>query len=79
MISIIRKHSRKVSLFLMLLTIFMALNGFTLEGEEESGCKKAFKSCVDDAEELMPHLTLFYNYLNYCLVGYVFCVKYLEK
>ena len=79
MISIIRRHSRKASLFLMLLTIFMVSNGFAQEGEEENGCQKALKSCVDDAEKLMPHLTLFYNYLNYCLTGYVFCVKYLEK
>jgi hypothetical protein len=56
----------------------MVLNGFAQE-EEESGCKKAFKNCVDDAGKLLPHLTLFYNYLNYCLTGYVFCVKYLEK
>lgn len=78
MILFIRKQSRKTSFFFILLAIVLVLNGFAQEDEEEGGCAKAFKSCVDDAEKLIPHLVLFYNYLNYCLTGYVFCVKYLE-
>ena len=79
MILFVRKQSRKASLFIILLLIFLFINGFTQEDQEEGGCKKAFRRCVDDAEKLMPNFHLFFNYLGYCMAGYVFCVKYLEK
>ncbi len=79
MILCVRKQSSKASLLFILFAILLVFNGFAQPDEEEGACKKAFKSCVDDAEKLMPNFHLFSNYLGYCLAGYVFCMKYLEK
>lgn len=79
MISFVRNQSRKASFFFILLAILLVLNGFAREDQEEGGCKKALKKCIDDAEKMMPNFHLFINYLGYCMVGYVFCVKYLAN
>lgn len=79
MIFFIRKQSRKASLLIILFTVLLVLSGFTQEEKEGRSCEKALERCLDDGEKLVSNSALFSNYLAYCMVGYVFCVKYLEK
>lgn len=71
-----RPYSGKVIFFLLFLTVFLIFNGFA---QEEKSCEKALENCVDDAENLLPNLTLFTNFVGYCVVGYVFCKKYIDR
>ncbi|UCC40790.1 MAG: hypothetical protein JSV96_04920 [Candidatus Aminicenantes bacterium] len=76
MIFFIRKHTRKVSLLLILLTVFLALTGFTQEAGE---CEKALARCMFNSMGHLLNFPRFFNEIAYCALGYAFCLKYLDK
>lgn len=76
MISQIQKHMKKASLILIILTIFLSVNVSSLEAGR---CEKALLNCLLDSLWSIPHFTRVYRNIAYCLNGWVFCGKYLEK
>jgi uncharacterized membrane protein YqaE (UPF0057 family) len=76
MISQIKKHMKKASLILIILTIFLSVNVSSLEAGR---CEKALLNCLLDSLWSIPHFTRVYRNIAYCLNGWVFCGKYLEK
>ncbi len=76
MISQIQKHMKKASLILIILTIFLSANASSLEAGR---CEKALSYCLLDSLLSLPFFTRVYLNIGYCLTGWVFCGKYLEK
>ena len=76
MILQIRKHMKKASLILIILTIFLSANVSSLEAGR---CEKALLRCLFDSLRSIPFFTRVYQHIGYCLNGWVFCGKYLEK
>ena len=73
-----RKQSKKVFFLLGLITILLVFNGFSQE-REFGDCEKALGRCMFDAIKHLPNFVRFYNGVAYCGIGYVFCLKYLDK
>jgi hypothetical protein len=76
MILFIRKQSRKVSLFLILLTALLVITGFT---QEVGDCENALVKCMFNSMGHLLNFPRFFNEIAYCALGYVFCLKYLDK
>ena len=76
MIFFIRKQSKKASLFLIILTVFLVFTGFT---QEVGDCEKALVKCMFNSMGHLLNFPRFFNEIAYCAVGYVFCLKYLDK
>ncbi len=76
MISQIQKHMRKASLILIILAIFLSANVSSLQAGR---CEKALSSCLLDSLSSLPFFTRVYLDIGYCLNGWVFCTKYIEK
>lgn len=76
MIFFVRKQSRKVSLFLILLTVLLIFSGFAQEAGE---CEKALVRCMFNSIGHLLNFPRFFNEIGYCAVGYAFCLKYLDK
>ncbi len=76
MILFIRKQARKVSLFLILLTVLLVITGFT---QEAGDCEKALVRCMFNSMGHLLNFPRFFNEIAYCALGYVFCLKYLDK
>ena len=76
MISQIQKHMKKASLILIILTIFLSVNVSSLEAGR---CEKALLNCLLDSLWSIPFFTRVYLDIAYCLNGWIFCGKYLEK
>lgn len=76
MIFFIRKQSRKISLFLILLTVLLVITGFT---QEAGDCEKALVRCMFNSMGHLLNFPRFFNEIAYCALGYVFCLKYLDK
>ena len=74
MISKTQKNIKKLSIFLLVLTLFFSLH---LSAEETAKCERAHLKCMIDAVRSIPDFTSFYSYSIYCLSGYAFCIKYL--
>jgi hypothetical protein len=76
MILFIRKQSRNVSLFIILLTVLLAYTGFTQEARE---CEEALVRCMFNSMGHLLNFARFFNEIAYCAIGYAFCLKYLDK
>ncbi len=76
MILQIQKHMKKASLILIILTIFLSVNVSSLEAGR---CERALSYCLLDSLRSIPFFTRVYLDIGYCLTGWVFCGKYLEK
>ncbi len=76
MILQIQKHMKKASLILIILTIFLSANASSLEAGR---CEKALSICLLDSLRFIPFFTRVYLDIAYCLNGWVFCTKYIEK
>ncbi len=76
MILQIQKRMKKASLILIILTIFLSANVSSLEAGR---CEKALSNCLLDSLLSIPYFTRVYLDIAYCLNGWVFCSKYLEK
>lgn len=76
MILFIRKQSREISLFLILLTVLLIITGFT---QEVGDCEKALVRCMFNSMGHLLNFPRFFNEIAYCALGYVFCLKYLDK
>jgi hypothetical protein len=76
MILQIQKHMKKASLILIILTIFLGANVSSLEAGR---CEKALSNCLLDSLWSLPNFTRVYLNIAYCLNGWVFCGKYIEK
>jgi uncharacterized membrane protein YqaE (UPF0057 family) len=76
MILQIQKHMKKASLILIIFTIFLSVNVSSLEA---GACEKALVNCLFDSLGSIPFFTRVYTDIAYCLNGWVFCQKYVEK
>jgi hypothetical protein len=76
MILQIQKRMKKASLILIILTIFLSANVSSLEAGR---CEKALSNCLLDSLWSIPYFARVYLDIAYCLNGWVFCSKYLEK
>lgn len=76
MIFQIQKHIRKVTLILIVLMIFISIGA----AEQDNGkCEEAFIKCMIDAARHLPMFSMLYIQSVYCIGGYLFCKKYLDK
>lgn len=75
----IQKHIKRISLILIILTIFLSI-GIPAEDEGDGAgrCEQAYWNCMMDAVKFIFIPTLFVNFTIYCTTGYVFCKKFLE-
>ena len=76
MIFFVRKHSSKISLLIILLTVLLAITGFT---QEVGDCEKALARCLLKSVGHLLNFPRFFNEVAYCAIGYAFCLKYLDK
>lgn len=73
-----RKQSRKAFFLIGLITILLVINGFSQVKEDES-CEKALARCVMDNVKFLLSFARFANGVVSCVLGYAFCLKYLDK
>jgi len=71
-----RKQSRKTAFLFGVLTILLVINGFS---QEIGDCEQALGRCMLANIRQLPNFVQFYNGVAYCAIGYVFCLKYLDK
>lgn len=76
MISRIKSQVRKVA---FLMAFFLIFSVICVCSQEEIACEIALGKCMLDAVKQLPNIISFTNYTVYCLTGYLFCKKYLDK
>lgn len=76
----IQKNTKKVALILAFFMLLMSVDLVLLtaeEGEEEyRSCWEAFKECLGDN---LISMILDPRKAIYCVGGWIFCIKYVEK
>ena len=76
MISRIQRMVRKVAL---LMAFFLIFSVICVYSQEEIACEIALAKCMFDALKQFLNIISLTNYTAYCLTGYLFCKKYLDK
>jgi hypothetical protein len=75
----IQKHVKRISLILIILTIFLSIGiPAAEEGNGGGRCEQAYMNCMRDAARFFIVLPLFLNFVVYCTTGYIFCKKFLS-
>jgi hypothetical protein len=76
MISPLQSQVKKVTFLIVFLLIFSVIY---VGSQEDIACELALGKCMLDALKQFPNVISFTQYTTYCLTGYLFCKKYLDK
>ncbi len=61
------------------MVLCLVFSVISIGSQEEIACEIALGKCMLDALKQLPHVISFTQYTTYCLTGYLFCKKYLDK
>ena len=61
------------------MVLFLVFSVISIGSPEEIACEIALGKCMLDALKQLPHVISFTQHTTYCLTGYLFCKKYLDK
>ena len=61
------------------MALLLVFSVISIYSQEEIACEIALGKCMFDAGKMLINIALFTNYTAYCLAGYIFCKKYIEK
>ncbi len=63
----------------LLMALFLIFSVISIYSQEEIACEIALGKCMFDAVKQLLNIVSFTHYTTYCLAGYLFCKKYLDK
>jgi len=69
-----RKKCKNLNKLLILAVLFAVILSLNASFVEAGGCENAFMRCVDDP---ISHISMVGGVV--CIIGYVFCKKYIER
>lgn len=61
------------------MAFFLIFSVIHVCSQEEIACEIALGKCMFDAVKQLLNIVSFTNHTTYCLAGYLFCKKYLDK
>jgi len=69
-----RKNCKSLKKLLILVVLFAVVFCLNAAVVEAGDCEEAFMRCVED-----PFVSAFLGGGMFCIIGYVFCKKYIER